>query len=384
MMFDTPVVIENPTPASVVALEAVVRTSEAPEMAMLAAEVLPDGSLSMGRARLIELTSRAGGSLRVTAMPDHVRISLTVLPADLDAGALAMRALIAEPEFRQDSVELAAANLPFRNRSYWDEALNPWRPNYAALGPRAGETLAEYWKAAARPERIAIAVGGGFRPGEGKAAVERAFQGWTPPKPSSRRMPVATSQPLTARRFPISTWEIEGPALTPTAPELPANIVATILLGVGKKGLLYTTVREKLGLTYRQEALLTPTPSGFAVRLILARSSSLGPLDEGVAKALEDGIGRWTDADLQRARGLLSGIEEGTFPVSPFTLSGSVPVSKGLADDTFLLAYSTQKFGKAGNWGDTLKAASTSSLEAVKAAALSIVRSPVRRKIVGA
>ncbi|RYG33500.1 insulinase family protein [bacterium] len=191
-----------------------------------------------------------------------------------------------------------------------------------------------------RPERMRIAVAGPVAPGIGEKIAGRltAFPSAVKANPYRKRQSLPNYSPEAGNLV------LRSPSIPYSAPDLSARLIAWTALGVGKGSALFRTSRERLGMSYRQEAILLGTPEGFVPTLLVATDK---PDAEALRKALLEDIEGWTDDDVSRAKGILRANQETSLPLSPLLVSSGGPPTNDAADRAFLAAYWPLRTGRA-------------------------------------
>lgn len=379
--------IELPDPEQDrVTVQAVARVPELDAVDRAALRVLAEVLATSSTRTYAAVDLRAAGALtgeplRVRATPDALRISLSVPRGGVTDAVAMVASVVREPNFDDDAIRRVRDEAPFRGRTIWAVALDPERLPFQGVRERDVRALATRLL---RPDNLTVAIGGAFTPGEGAAAWAARTDGWEVPRP----VPPRTVSPATDRApttgGEASAIELAGPAFSATDAALPSRVLALFALGNGKGATLWTTVRAENGWSYRQEAVLTPTPSGFRPRLVLLRKAER-PAEavEPIRKALLTAIEKWTDADRDRALGLADGVLSYGNPLSPLYLSGEFPLSGRLEDRTFLDAYWRMKTGRPWNAARLLTEMRATDLAELKRIATEWVQSAEARVVPG-
>jgi predicted Zn-dependent peptidase len=237
----------------------------------------------------------------------------------------------------------------------------------------------EVYERVFRPERVTLSVAGKFTPGAVAAAWKSRMAAWQPPRFALAREDYSMSTVYTRNLSGVTTIDIASP-LVPKSADLYPRLLALFALGSGKGGSLFEVVRQQLGLSYRQEGILSPTRDGLETRLLIA-ASPVENEDERIAKIkaelLKD-IETWTETDRKRAIGMASAASiEGT-ERGPFYFSGNTPIASDLSGRALLGAYWQMKVGV--DWDGALLLANLRDvpLTELKEAAKTIVNGQVR------
>ncbi|HVT13831.1 MAG TPA: insulinase family protein [Fimbriimonadaceae bacterium] len=334
--------------ASFVSVQAVVKlphlSAYEREEAQLMAETMTDQVEGYSRVEMRNLAGRAGDSVRVMLMPDELRIQMGVLPVDMKSAIGYIDQVLRNAEFPEDSIKKAIGEIPYRRKSLWSWALQPAKVDFR--GVHRADIVDLYHKIC-RPENVWLAVGGSVKPGEADQYWTDKNADWKvgrPPTPSLDRTPAAEITSLPGRE---ATVELRGKEIVGNDPSMPTQLLAIIALGSGKGSAMFQVLREAQGWSYRQEAVLWPTEAGFVPRLIMASGDKTPPaeLAKSMKQQLIDAVNAWTDADLNRARGMAEGILTRGLEMSPLYFNPGWPIETNLHDQTFLHAYWRMKTG---------------------------------------
>ncbi len=361
----TPKFIELSDPGlSEVTVEAIVKLPalDNHERAMLdrLARSIPMGPAEYSQNDLMAITG--GRVVRCDIMPDCLVIEIPAFKEDL-VGAISVLAGVLRNARIDDSSTLTSGNEP-----------DPWTSViHGPLAPQDGYKLrkgelAEFYHRVFRPESVTVAVSGPFASDEAQKEWDRKIDGWQLPN-LIRAWPLP--DPLPDSSPSIGAIELDGPEISPDSPNLNSSLLALFALGCGKGGSLYRIAREKDGLSYRQEAVLWPTTTGWVPRLVVAASDQKDP--DGAAAQLKidliADVSKWTEADRLRASGLATGVLERGVPLSPFYFQSDGPVTGSVYNRAFLEAYWLSKTGTPWNAEGMAERLRGVSLEALKAAA---------------
>jgi hypothetical protein len=164
--------------------------------------------------------------------------------------------------------------------------------------------------------------------------------------------------------------EIRGREITSKDVSLPTQLLILSALGSGKGSSLWQVMRESLGVSYRQEAVLWPTRTGFQGRLVwLQRQGDGLEIAKIVRSELLAAVDRWEEGDLQRAVQFLEGCLQTGLAAFPLYVSPSHSITDSLADQAFLAAYWPKKTGSAWNPVALLSAAKQLDVKELKSEA---------------
>lgn len=294
-----------------------------------------------GYSRRDALDTTNGAPIRCVAGPDYIKISFSVPPENWRAGVGLMEAL----------VQRSRLTLPERPRvrsnvTAWDAALAPYRH---APSARLGDVQRLY-RGLFRRENVILAVGGAIEPGQIEEEWQKRADQW----PRVRNAGIGDFGPepaaLAANPGGLSSVELYGPSFGSADAALSTRTLALIALGAGKGASLFRVAREKLALSYRQEALLYPAREGWQPRLLLVTKSraDLPKKAEALRQGLMADVKEWSEADLQRAKGMADAIFLRGVDFSPFAFAQPGAFDTALESQTFFNAYWRWKTGL--NW----------------------------------
>jgi hypothetical protein len=331
-------------------------------------KAVPGGPPEYGIRDIMATTD--GRLIHCEAMPDHLTIEF---PADKEELTGAVNIL---------SGILRNLQMPDKLPDPAPEDNDPWTSilHGPLTGPdgiklRPGELL-EFYQHIFRPEFLAVTFSGPFAQDAAANAWQKKTSDWEVPKPIHA---LPAPEPLSDWAPTIGTFELDGPEITPDSPSVASSLLSLFALGCGKGGSLFRISRQKDGFSYRQEAVLWPTATGWTPRLVVA-AANLTDLDgaaEQLKKDLLADVARWTEADRLRAAGLAEGVLLRGVPLSPFYFRTGRPVTGSPGDRAFLEAYWATKTGQ--NWNPSELAGRLRgvSLEALKVAATTLLNESV-------
>lgn len=290
-------------------------------------------------------TSQTGEPLFAAVGPDCLRIGMS-LPANQLSTALSMAAsILMEPRFTEESLQQAISKSRRAVVDPWAAILRPEPPIPSRMNL---EIVTDLYRELIRPGTVAVAVAGKFDPGTAKAAWEQRTFSWY-----SGRIQRVLEFPVTKTsetRFPDAQGgELALPPVALDSPDAAALGTIAYLLGGGKSASLHRTLRQKLGISYRQEALLWPESDAMRIRILWAGAKGAGSQAAAfeAKKALLAAIEEWGEADLSRARASVRaalGLD-----IGPNLLRAWIPgpIRSASSDEAFLKAYWLLKSGNA-------------------------------------
>lgn len=271
-----------------------------------------------------------------TLSPDSIRVGVTVDRDRLTSGLDLMDNLLTKALLKPETE-------PPAPRSLWDRALWPVPP--APETVRDAE-LTDLYHRIFRTENLTLAVGGPIVPGDAQARWAQHVERWVPVRPLMMETgPATATQPVNGNS-PLGVIDIGRPVDRLVS----ADLLALIALGCGKGGSLFQVVRQRMGLSYQLQAVLSPDISGFRERLVIttfAEQASESTAKSVQTELLKD-VDGWTEVQRQRALGMAQAILLGSREDGPFFFSGDRSTGNSLADRTFLAAYWKAKTGA--NW----------------------------------
>lgn len=378
-----PKIVEAPDPKSNrIAVQIVAKLPELDArelgMAKLLENVLLDGTAEFTRAQLASLTGAYGTPIRCRLMPDSLRVQFSMPKGSLSAAAAVANSVCRHASLTAEAFAASLETLPYKNREYWAEALDPFQPKFERI--RLSE-LREFYRHLFRPENLFIGVAGGFTPGEARAQFEAAFADWKPERDTYPRYHFTDfPKEQATRRRGVATVELYS-ELMPE--DMGKNLAMASVMGLGKGSVLFRTLREKLFLGYRQEAFLWPSRSGLQLRLIAVVA------DPGRAKGAEqtmrdellaavDALG---EGDLARAKALLRSAWRDGLIGGPFYFDEGRPLADTVEDAALLAAYGQMKTGAPWSFESLLKAVDAVELDELKKTLRAVVENARYRAI---
>lgn len=333
------------------------------------------------RPEMLNFAGMAGDTLRITLMPDHLRIQIGVPPAAMKSAIGYIDQILHNSRLMPEPLNKAIAEIPTRKRSVWSTAVDPYTIQYSRL---KRDEIVELYQRICRPENVYLTVGGPIKSGEASAYWDQKVKDWKVgrlPKPS-----LDTDPPKEILAVPgnVSTVELRGKTLVGNDPEMSTKILAVIALGSGKGSAMFERLREGKGWSYRQEAIITPTLDGFTPRFLMATNDKTEPFElaKGMKEELTAAVAEWKEADLNRARGMAEGILQRGLEMSPFYFNPYWPITTSLHDRTFMAAYWPMKTGREWSPNKLLGQMALATVEDLKASATSILETAQPRILI--
>lgn len=336
------------------------------------AETLIKATADFNVNRMREYSMMAGRPMRCTLLPDCFRIELEMPPQELKLGVSLIDGVLRHPRFEDESIADAAARLPFKARSYWAEALLPWKLTYEKI--TRAEILKLYEKLF-RPENTTVVVAGPFKQGEGAQAVDDVMSDWNAPRIYPLRYVVHPASEVVRHSAAVSTYDFQGPDFKLDDTSFARNFLAATALGMGKSSTLHRIIREANNWSYRQESALFPTADGMQCRLLIARQPTAEEdgLGEKMRAAIAADVASWKEGDKTRAAALADMILMRGIQISPLYIGGEWPLTDSQSDRAFMAAYWRMKTGKPWNPVEILSLVEGVTLDDLKATAGEIV-----------
>ena len=344
-LFAAPIVEWNDPLAQEVTIQAIIRLPKlgARDRAKLQiiARTIPKQTEDYARREMLMITG--GATVQCELTTEVLRISESVPSTNLKGGLSLMDSFIRRATLYQEALD--AASDEFEVKDYWAQALDPTA--LPAVKVQRDDALSLYHRVF-RPENLTVAVGGRLIPGEARDLWEHRLENWVPEPLPKGRFDISEPQELSTNGSGVTTIRYVAPPIPAGDPALSTEMLTMFALGSGKGSSLFRVAREKHGWSYRQEAILMPTPDGWLPQLLLASN----PPDGAAARAetlkaelLED-VKSWTADDLNRAIGMANAVLDRSIPFSPIYILGNRPIGSSLEDKTFWAGYWEMKTGR--------------------------------------
>ncbi|HSI73978.1 MAG TPA: hypothetical protein VK934_12445, partial [Fimbriimonas sp.] len=280
----------------------------------------------------------------------------------LAPGLSLMSSLVQAPLLKQE--DFGGRPIP---PDIWGSAL---RPHFYNRSNATREEVVKVYEQVFRPEHVTLAVGGPLKEGAVSEEWSKRVAAWQPPR--MRRY----IEDLSPKAFAFSqNATVEAIDFSSAAPpNLLPRLLALFALGSGKGSSLFRVVRQQLGLSYRSEAVLSPTETGFNTRLVILAEP--GASSERIREALLKDINTWKEPERVRALGMAQAVIERENGFSPFYLSGLEPIVSDFEGRVFMAGYWHMKTGLAWNPALILANLNDIPLTELQEAAKEIVRAP--------
>lgn len=331
-----------------ITVQALVRTYEFNPDEQTAVQVLVgamrDGSSDYSRPTM-RRNSAPGYEPQFVLMPDHIRVSVTVDKGELSTGLGMIVSLLRDPLLNQEAIDAAVAEASKPADTAFQLALRPDIHDFRKL---KRDQLVDLHRYLFQPANTYVVVMGAFDPGKAEQEWNERTKDWKDRRVAKRNYYGKPPTMRTTSTEQVTTAELFGPNIKPSDADFPTKLLALYALGVGKGSSLHRVVRDREALSYRQEAILWPSPNGFRARFLLAAipSDQDAALPEKMRNLLAEDIRNWTKTDLDRALGMATAsLIEGIGP-NPLYWGDGGPLGKDLPDRAFLMAYWQMKAGK--------------------------------------
>lgn len=347
-----------------VQLDAYVQLPDQPALVELSADLLSSGTVNASGTSFRELTARAGDRLKVTALPGGIRVTARVLVTDADAAAKMFGQLLNARVFENAEVIDKAGKLPFKFRTPFQEAVQPLRFDLRALAERPELKLSTFWA----NRKVAVSIRGPLVPGSLRGRLLETTL--APSKVTYAR--AALEVPLEGRKSSVGSLTWFRHPVPKSVEELATASLAAFVLGIGKESLLYSEVRGRQALTYRQEAGVLVGPKGIQVFAVMMREGNLDELKKATTGPLTKRISSLEEGELERAKVGLSRAVAGVFPVNPLDYAGLGEED----DEAFKAAFCFLEFGEAEAMARFPLLLAKVSLDSVKSALTDLFKTP--------
>ena len=244
-----------------------------PGLAEFLEQTVGQGTKTRTARQIAEQLQETGGDLQVTAGPDLIRLSTTVLADRANAALTVLADVVANATFPTSEVEIARRNLAASLRSreaepgflanralakavFGEHPYGIVAPTQASIAATTAVELRAQYAARFQPGRALLVVVGDFDSKAMTALCTRLFGTWK----SAAASPADTPAPL--RHAPHAIFTIGRPGSVQTTlmlatfaparsdPQYAAAEVADSILGGGFTSRLIQNIREDKGYTY--------------------------------------------------------------------------------------------------------------------------------------
>ncbi|MCW5936046.1 MAG: insulinase family protein [Fimbriimonadaceae bacterium] len=323
-------VLEAPEESPNVVVQAVVRaapleTGYKRAVWRVLAEALWEGTSQFTTEKMRSYGQQAGVPMLINPGDGFIRIQIVEPENGYDVAAQILESLVEEARLSDEGIAKAKERLQSRITDPWVKAVNGPQPDVSAVKP---EAVRELYRLSFQPANLLVVVAGAFEPGAPAKDLGRRFPARPAPRPERWREAES--------RLVAPDLESHEIRLGEPGDIGPNGFVAAYALGTGQGSLLHEVLREDMGRSYRQEAVLWPTAQGFSLRLVWAGPAKGGEVLEALrAKRFP------VEATIARALNLAEASLRFEGRLSPVWLDARSPWSGGLADRAALLALSS-------------------------------------------
>lgn len=303
----SPLIIEHLDPkAKTVQVQMTVHlpspAKESPTVWAAVREAIREGGRGWTRLGMAPFLSISGDGLRVSQGQGHFSIGVELPSENLTEAASLIASVFQKPIFPKDKTIDLLNELPFRRRTAWDLAFDP----YVYVNQLPYETLMNVYNQTLTPERVVIYVSGPFESGEGAKAVRGQLSRWSEFVPPKRAPKV---EPPSVMRKAVSGQDaaIVIQSIPIAERDFPYAVAFATMLGSGKSSAVFRIIREQERLSYKQEACLVYGEGGWRIQVTAATNPNKEELEkkaETAKAALEKEIEGWTEEDFKHARDL--------------------------------------------------------------------------------
>lgn len=385
MQSGPPVVVVPMPDALEVTIQALVRVPKLSDAERLCLKVgwdtLLEGSEAFSKPTLRRYMQSGGKPVVARVMGDHLYLRATVPPNQFANGVSMVLSLLREPLLNAADLEKSISEAKEPKVDAWSAALEPER--WREAKPNRAEIVSTFRKVV-RPENLTLAFGGAVA-GDAVGAQVRRFEDWKPaPERGFVRSWAATPSIALASPDSIGIVELFGTEFGVKDPSLPAQLLATSALALGKSGLQFRFAREAQAWSYRQEGFLQPTADGLRLRLIFAHAGSTA-IHEKIdlyRAGLLAGVEKWGQADRLRALEFLRSYFEAGIGTSPIRLLPEGSAIASLEERTHLAAWWRMKFGEEFRADSLMRKIEQVTLESLKETAKSTLERTSARVLV--
>jgi len=366
--------IVPPVFPGVVTVEAVMRLPrtgprERAELAILA-DVLLDDTEEYGHRQLVNFTALSGQTVRCDLYPDALRVRYGVLESDSASVVPILANIVHDSELHEEAITASVEKLLFQRRDYWTSALEPEVLKYRQARV---QDIGALYKTIGRPENLHITIAAPAALGDDLSERWRTAVGeWHVGANPAFAPDTDTPKPSGERRGKLTTILLRGKPVRPTDPDFPTNLLAIFALGGGKDSAVWKALREGLGWSYRQEALLRNSPDGLEPVVEVVTSHSDADIDRAnqVRPALEKAVLAWTPADQAHAVASAEALFNRGIGLDPLYFKSTRPAGD---DALFMRTYWRFKTGEDWNPKILLDAMANVEVKKLQAAATAIL-----------
>ena len=328
-------VLEMPEQSQYVVVQAYVKAPEMSAREAAAWQVLGNtllkGTSQFTAQSLRQYGAQAGIPPSVATMPDFMRIQIVLPKAGLSLAVQLLYSVMSAPTLKDEDLAETIESLTLEEPSPWISAMVGLSYDYSAI--RKGD-VERIWQRAFRPENISFVVGGGITPGTGQKEIDTRFSRLKVVRDPGTLIADGRPSPVLSTAGEVSTFSLIGRTITPASVASAAKLLAVYALGVGKDSAMHRVIRDDLGLSYMQTAILWPTAEGWSPYLIMVRKSENeeAKFATDMKDALMKDVETWTDGTVSRAQAMARASFTRRLISSPVWLDSSGPMSQSLID----------------------------------------------------
>ena len=343
-------IVENIQPDSNrIALQAIIGLpalgpSEAARVEVIARALLK-GTEDYTEHQLLNYLSLIGIAPSVDIATDHIRIQISVPKGQSYLGVSMLDSMLRRPILDVDRIDIAIREAQLSKDSTWSAALFPEKPDFSRM--RRDDVLESY-RRYFRPDNLIIGIGGAINAEEFRKLASDRWADWNGGPLGYLRKDYGNSKIGFRHSRPVASIEIGNNLGCKTKAEIAQVMLGLTGLYGGKQGTLFREVREREALSYRQVAMLWPTPSGFLARVIILCSPSddLFAKAEKVREVCKQAVNNWADVDRDRSLRMAKLAFQNGIGPHPLTFGSSDRIGIGLEDQTYCVAYWQYKLGE--------------------------------------
>jgi len=309
----------------------------------------------------IGLITKTGDPVLTEIAGDHMRIGFSVDSDQLSTGLGLIESILTGPSFLKETLDRSAASVVISDKAGWNRAIFWDRAVSVRLTPDLAKVL---WLRYVNRRTVKIGVGGNFAAGSAQSNWKARTAVWLSPPREAQFLRIPTINPPSGLKRGLVKLSM-GPSLTANDPALPVAFLGSAILGVGKESLLWKVSREILGYSYRQEAFVTPTPTGWQPEMMIGTDESFSV--EPLKKTLEAEIVKLEKSDLDRAISMIRANFLEGMPLGVVYWNRRGPGQFGLADEVFRQTFWRVKTGESWSVPSLVSRMNTLSVEETKA-----------------
>jgi hypothetical protein len=281
------------------------------------------GSQDFTASELLKYGSQCGVEPTLKVFDDLLMLQLVMPKKHFELGLSMMESLLCRPVLREDRIVVAKAQLSRVPEQITQKLVYPidWEEDpFTSSTGDLEKCLKDFHAFYFRPENCLLVISGDLEKEKVRESVEFRFKSWfEQPKPAEVTLPTPVKK-ASAENSNLVAVEWHGPYFRLCDKSCAASLLALFALGVGKGSSLYQVVREKLGYSYFQQAILYPTLKGWVARLWIVRKTEESPdkWTQEVKKELQEQLAAWNENHRKRALGMVAGVLFHEVEANPF------------------------------------------------------------------